>query len=62
MRDTKLYVTTADAAELLGVSERRVRQLAAAGRIDGAERFGRSWAVPLGPFGRPVILSPSEVS
>ena len=29
-----------------GVSERRVNQYCAEGRIPGASRFGRSWAIP----------------
>lgn len=29
-----------------GVSERRVNQYCSEGRIPGAERFGRSWAIP----------------
>lgn len=29
-----------------GISERRVNQYCLQGRIPGAERFGRSWAIP----------------
>lgn len=29
-----------------GVSERRINQYVSDGRIPGAERFGRSWAIP----------------
>ena len=39
-------IGTRDAAELLGVSQRRVRVLCEQGRIKGAVRIGRSWAVP----------------
>ena len=40
-------LTTAAVAARLGISEGRVRRLAAAGRFPGATRFGeRSWAIP----------------
>lgn len=38
-----------DAALILGVSERRLRQLLASGHIQGARRLGRAWIIP-NPF------------
>lgn len=40
------YISIREAAEKWGVSERRVNQYCSEGRIPGAERFGRSWAIP----------------
>jgi hypothetical protein len=40
------YISTAQAAELWGVSERRVQKLCDEGRVDGAMRFSRVWAIP----------------
>ena len=42
----KGYLSIREAAEKWGVSERRVNQYCAKGRISGAERFGTSWAIP----------------
>lgn len=39
-------VTVAEAAETAGVSERRVRQLAASGRLR-SRRYGRQWLIEL---------------
>lgn len=39
-------IGTAAAAQLLGVTPARVRQLASEGRLAGAERHGRDWAIP----------------
>lgn len=36
-------ITTKQLAEQLGISDARVRQLAAAGRITGAHQYGRAW-------------------
>lgn len=41
-----LILTADEAATVLGVSERRVRQLLDAGRIAGARKLGRDWAIP----------------
>ena len=40
------YLSIREAAEKWGVSERRINQYCAQGRIPGAERFGGSWAIP----------------
>ena len=41
-----LNLTARLAAEELGVSERRVRQLARAGRVRGAAKHGNTWLIP----------------
>ena len=46
-------VTVRQAANELGVSERRVRQLARAGRVQGAVKMGQGWLIP-----RPVRVDP----
>lgn len=47
------FVSTQEAAELLGIHESRVRALAAEGRIRGAVKVGRAWIIPLGRDGKP---------
>ncbi|MEE0733115.1 MAG: helix-turn-helix domain-containing protein [Acutalibacteraceae bacterium] len=42
----KSYLSIREAAEKWGVSERRINQYCAEGRIPGAQRFGKSWAIP----------------
>ena len=42
------YLTVQETAEKWGVSPRMVQQLCSQGRIPGAQKFGRSWAVPAG--------------
>ena len=42
----KNYLSIREAAEKWGVSERRINQYCAEGRIPGARRFGKSWAIP----------------
>lgn len=42
------YITVREAAEKWAVSERRINQYCAEGRIPGAERFGGAWAIPAG--------------
>ena len=42
----KGYISIREASYKWGVSERRVNQYVSEGRIPGAERFGRSWAIP----------------
>lgn len=39
-------ISIREASYRWGVSERRVNQYCAEGRIPGASRFGRSWAIP----------------
>ena len=40
------YISTAQAAKKWGISERRVQKLCEQGRIEGAFRFSRVWAIP----------------
>lgn len=40
------YIAIREASYKWGVSERRVNQYSSFGRIPGAERFGRSRAIP----------------
>jgi len=40
------YISTAQAAEKWSISERRVQKLCDDGRIMGAMRFSRVWAIP----------------
>lgn len=42
------YLSTQEIAEKWGVSERRVAQYCAEGRVPGAQRIGKTWAVPSG--------------
>ena len=48
-------MTIQEAASRLGISEQRVRKLAAQGRILGAVRHGKSWAIP-----DPIELKPGR--
>lgn len=40
------YMTIQVASEKWGISERRVQTLCMTGRLDGAQKFGRQWAIP----------------
>lgn len=42
----KGYISVREASYKWGVSERRVNQYCAEGRIPGVSRFGRSWCIP----------------
>ncbi|MGK7894149.1 MAG: helix-turn-helix domain-containing protein [Xenococcus sp. (in: cyanobacteria)] len=42
-----MYVHTTQAASLLGISSRRLRQLSQQGRIKGAYKSGKFWLIPL---------------
>ena len=46
MGEIKGYISIREASRRWGVSERRVNQYCAEGRISGASRSGRSWAIP----------------
>lgn len=41
------YKTIDEVAEQWGISSRRVRLLCSTDRIDGAVKFGSSWAIPI---------------
>ena len=45
MNGIKGYTSIREVSYRWGVSERRVNQYCAEGRIPGASRFGRSWAI-----------------
>ena len=40
------YISTKEASEKWGISERRIQKLCEENRIDGAIRFSRVWAIP----------------
>ena len=40
------YISVKEAAIKWEISERRIQKLCEDGRIDGVERFGRSWMIP----------------
>lgn len=40
------YISTKEAAQKWGISERRMQKLCEEGRIPGAVRFVRVWAIP----------------
>lgn len=40
------YITVKEAAGKWGITERRIQKLCEEGRIDGLQRFGRSWMIP----------------
>lgn len=40
------YMTIQEAAERWGITERRIQVLCASGRLEGATKFGRQWAIP----------------
>lgn len=41
------YMTIKQAAEVWGITTRRIQVLCAEGRIEGATKFGRDWAIPV---------------
>ena len=40
------YITIKDASKKWGIGERRINTLCIEGRIDGAVKFGNTWAIP----------------
>jgi len=40
------FMTIQSASEKWGISSRRIQVLCAEGRLDGAIKFGRQWAIP----------------
>lgn len=40
------YITIQEAAQKWNVSERRIQVLCTSGRLPGAQKFGRQWAIP----------------
>ncbi|MFN0040774.1 MAG: helix-turn-helix domain-containing protein [Burkholderiales bacterium] len=47
MDDTLALLTVRELAQRLGVTVRRVRALAASGRVEGAVKVGRDWLIPI---------------
>lgn len=54
------WLTTAEAADILGISRRRIQQYCAGGRVLGAYRAGRDWMIPLHTNGKPLISGPEN--
>lgn len=40
------YITIKNASEKWGIGERRINELCLRGRIEGAIKFGTTWAIP----------------
>lgn len=40
------YMTIQEAASRWSITERRIQVLCASGRLEGATKFGRQWAIP----------------
>lgn len=40
------YISVREAAKKWEISERRIQKLCGDGRIDGVQRFGKSWMIP----------------
>jgi hypothetical protein len=40
------WMTVQDAAKLWGISERRIQALCEIGKVEGATRLGKVWAIP----------------
>ncbi len=40
------FMTIQDASEKWGISSRRIQVLCSEGRLQGAVKFGRQWAIP----------------
>lgn len=40
------YMKIKEASEKWGISERRINALCLSGRLDGAIKFGTTWAIP----------------
>ncbi len=51
-----MTITTAEAATLLGLSERQVQHLAAKKQVPGARKFGRDWRFPA----KPQVIRPKR--
>lgn len=42
------YMTIAEASKKWGIGERRINTLCLEGRLEGAMKFGNTWAIPEG--------------
>ena len=54
------YMTVAQAAETWGISQPRIRQWLADGRIKGAQKVGRDWLIPASAE-RPKAAKPGQL-
>ena len=41
------FMTIKETAEKWGLCERRVQKMCAEGRIEGVEKFGKAWVIPV---------------
>lgn len=41
------YLTIQEVAEKWGITSRRIQVLCSKGRLPGAKKFGRQWAIPV---------------
>ncbi len=48
------YITTAEAAQVLGLDVKRIARLCKSGAIEGARKFGRDWMIPTPIKRKPV--------
>ena len=54
-----VYISTKEASNNWDISERRIRGLCQEGRIEGAVKIGRNWAIPVDAH-KPVDARQSE--
>ena len=52
-----MFLSAAEAAELLGISPQRMRDLLQKNRVQGARKIYRVWVVPVFEDGKPRISS-----
>ena len=57
-----MLISSKEASEQLGISQRRVQRLLDDGRIEGALRVGRSWVIPSPVRVVPGTRGPSGVA
>lgn len=53
------YITAEIAAKKWGISKRRVQVLCLEGRVEGAVKHGRVWAIPINAI-KPEALRPGK--
>lgn len=55
------YISVREAAQKWEISERRVQKLCEESRIDGIQKFGRSWMIPKAAE-KPIDLRKKETT
>lgn len=55
------YISVREAAQKWEISERRVQKLCEENRIDGIQKFGRSWMIPKAAE-KPIDLRKKETT